>query len=68
VPIRFRGVRVTDARFVATAHRLGLQVHVWTIDDPGTMHRLLDLDVDGIMTDRIDVLRDVLTDRGRWAA
>ncbi|GAA3396479.1 glycerophosphodiester phosphodiesterase [Cryptosporangium minutisporangium] len=68
VPIRFRGVRVTDARFVATAHRLGLQVHVWTIDDPATMHRLLDLDVDGIMTDRIDVLRGVLTDRGRWAA
>lgn len=68
VPVRHRGVRVVDARFVAAAHRIGLQVHVWTIDDPETMLRLLDLGVDGIMTDRIDVLRDVLTARGHWAA
>ncbi|WP_425558343.1 glycerophosphodiester phosphodiesterase [Cryptosporangium japonicum] len=68
VPIRHRGVRVVDARFVAAAHRLGLQVHVWTVDEEPTMLRLLDLGVDGIMTDRIDVLRDVLTARGHWAA
>lgn len=68
VPIRHRGLRVVDARFVTAAHRLGLQVHVWTVDDPDTMVRLLDLEVDGIMTDRIDVLRDVLTARGHWAA
>ncbi|MFG1924833.1 glycerophosphodiester phosphodiesterase [Cryptosporangium sp. NPDC048952] len=68
VPVRHRGVRVVDARFVAAAHRLGLQVHVWTVDDQDTMLRLLDLGVDGIMTDRIDVLRDVLTARGHWAA
>ncbi|MFI5954227.1 glycerophosphodiester phosphodiesterase [Cryptosporangium sp. NPDC051539] len=68
VPVRHGGLRVVDARFVAAAHRAGLQVHVWTIDDATTMHRLLDLGVDGIMTDRIDVLRDVLTSRGQWAA
>jgi len=66
VPVRYAGVRVVDARFVQHAHRLGLQVHVWTIDDPAEMRELLDLGVDGIMTDRIEVLRDVLTERGRW--
>ncbi len=66
VPVRYRGIRVVDARFVTHAHRLGMQVHVWTIDDPAEMHELLDLGVDGIMTDRIEVLRDVLIARGRW--
>jgi glycerophosphoryl diester phosphodiesterase len=67
VPVRHRRVRVVDRRFVATAHRIGLQVHVWTVDDPPTMNHLLDLGVDGIMTDRIEVLRDVYAARGVWA-
>jgi glycerophosphoryl diester phosphodiesterase len=66
VPVRYAGVRVVDARFIQHAHRLGMQVHVWTIDDPAEMRELLDLGVDGIMTDRIEVLRDVLTARGQW--
>lgn len=66
VPLRYGRVRVVDARFVAHAHRVGLHVHVWTIDDPETMNGLLDLGVDGIMTDRVDVLRDVFTARGLW--
>jgi glycerophosphoryl diester phosphodiesterase len=57
---------VVDRRFLAYAHRIGLQVHVWTIDDPGAVRRLLDLGVDGIMTDRVDVLREVYRSRGLW--
>jgi glycerophosphoryl diester phosphodiesterase len=56
---------VTD-RLVATAHRRGIQVHVWTIDDRAEMARLLDLGVDGIMTDRPQVLKDLLLERGQW--
>jgi len=66
VPVSYYRLRVVDARFINHAHRLGMQVHVWTIDDPAEMHELLDLGVDGIMTDRIEVLRDVLTERGHW--
>jgi glycerophosphoryl diester phosphodiesterase len=66
VPVRQNGVPVVDRRFVAAAHRRGLPVHVWTIDDPAEMGRLLDLGVDGLMTDRPATLKDVLTARGSW--
>ncbi|WP_117215694.1 glycerophosphodiester phosphodiesterase family protein [Allorhizocola rhizosphaerae] len=66
VPVRHRRLRVVDRRFLALAHALGLQVHVWTVDDPDEMAGLLDLGVDGIMTDRINILKDVFTDRGLW--
>ncbi|QGN48814.1 glycerophosphodiester phosphodiesterase [Micromonospora sp. WMMD558] len=68
VPVRYGRVRVTDRRFLAYCHRIGLQVHVWTIDEPAEMHELLDLGVDGIMTDHVGVLRDVYRSRGHWAA
>ncbi|MFD8937557.1 glycerophosphodiester phosphodiesterase [Streptomyces sp. NPDC059578] len=66
VPEVQAGVRVVDHRFVRAAHARGLPVHVWTVNDPARMHALLDLGVDGIMTDHIDTLRSVLTDRGAW--
>jgi len=53
---------------VEAAHRAGRVVHVWTIDDPELMHRLIDLGVDGLVSDRIDVLKDVLVSRGLWEA
>lgn len=64
VPTRALGLTLVDAGFVARAHRLGLAVDVWTVDEATQMERLLDLGVDGIMTDSPTVLRDVLARRG----
>lgn len=68
VPIRVRGLPLVDRRFLATAHRRGLPVHVWTINEQPTMERLLDLGVDGIVTDATRTLREVLRRRGDWHA
>ncbi len=67
VPHRHRGRALVDQRFVDRCHALDLQVHVWTIDDEAEMDELLDLGVDGIMTDRPQLLKDVLIRRGQWA-
>lgn len=61
VPEMHRGVRVVSASMVEAAHRLGLEVHVWTVDERETMERLLSWGVDGIMSDRPDVLAQVMT-------
>ena len=66
VPVRYGRVEVVTAGFVRRAHALGLVVHAWTINDPGEMRRLLELGVDGLVTDRADLLRDVLLERGEW--
>lgn len=66
VPPTYRGREVITPQVVAKAHARNLQVHVWTIDDAASMHDLLDKGVDGIITDRPDVLRDVLIARGQW--
>ncbi|MGI8680090.1 MAG: glycerophosphodiester phosphodiesterase family protein [Jatrophihabitans sp.] len=66
VPVRIGLGTLVDARYLAAARRLGLKVHIWTINGRDEMIRLLDLGVDGIMTDRAEVLRDVLIERGQW--
>ncbi len=65
VPVRSRSVPLVDARFLAAARRRRLPVHVWTVDDAAEQERLLDLGVDGIVTDDVAGLRAVLDRRGR---
>ncbi len=64
VPLRQGPFSIVTARFIRTARRAGLPVHVWTVNDEATMHALLDLGVDGIMTDRPGLLRDVFAGHG----
>jgi glycerophosphoryl diester phosphodiesterase len=66
VPVRQGPIPVVTKRTVQRAHDLGLYVHVWTIDDPQEIGRLLDLGADGIMSDDTIVLRDVFSARGIW--
>jgi glycerophosphoryl diester phosphodiesterase len=66
LPAFSRGVRVVDEKLVKAAHRADLQVHVWTVNTRSEMTRLLDIGVDGLITDRPDLLRDLLVERGEW--
>ena len=68
MPERAGPLRVVTRHSIDRAHVAGVQVHVWTVDEPAEMHRLLDLGVDGLMTDRADLLREVLVARGQWRA
>lgn len=66
VPPTFRGRRIITPEFLDVAHRQGLQVHAWTINEPVEMQHLLDLGVDGLVTDYPTQLRRVLRERGQW--
>ena len=66
VPVRQGPIPVVTRKSIARAHQLGLQVHVWTIDDPIEIGQLLDLGVDGIMSDDTRALKDVFVARHLW--
>jgi glycerophosphoryl diester phosphodiesterase len=66
VPPRRGRLTVVTPGFVRRAHAAGKHVHVWTVDESGAMHELLDRGVDGVFTDRTDILRTVLTERHAW--
>jgi glycerophosphoryl diester phosphodiesterase len=66
VPRYYGMLPVYAARLVSMAHDLGLRVMVWTIDDAAVIGGLLDQGVDGVITDRPDVLREVLIARDAW--
>jgi len=66
VPVRQGPIPVVTRRSIARAHRLGLQIHVWTIDDPLQIGQLLDMGVDGVMSDDTRALKDVFLARKLW--
>lgn len=65
IPPRIRGIQVFTPRLLEGAHSQRMAVHVWTINEEPAMHVLLDAGVDGIITDRPDVLKYVLHQRGK---
>jgi glycerophosphoryl diester phosphodiesterase len=66
IPVRQSGIHLTTPGLLQTAQDMNIPVHVWTIDDESQMHELLDAGVDGIMTDKTRVLRDVFIGRQLW--
>jgi glycerophosphoryl diester phosphodiesterase len=65
LPPRQRGLNLSSPRLIKRLHRLGLQVHYWTINERSEMERLLDAGADVIISDALDVLAEVLEARGR---
>jgi glycerophosphoryl diester phosphodiesterase len=66
IPTNGGPIRIDSAGFIERIHRLGLQVHYWTINDREEMNQLLDQGADAIITDEIEVLKEVLEARGQW--
>jgi glycerophosphoryl diester phosphodiesterase len=66
LPRAFGGLPVLRRPVIELAHDLGLRVVAWTVDDPQVIDVLLDRGVDGIITDRPDVLRERLIARSLW--
>lgn len=63
VPEEAIGLRITSPRVIRAVHRAGAEMHVWTINDPQRMTELLDLGVDGIVTDRADLAVGIVARR-----
>lgn len=66
VPVWWNGIKVVDHRFIRAMKARGLHTHVWTVNQREEMNRLLDLGVEGLMSDRPAVLKSVLRSRGQW--
>lgn len=64
MPIKASGINLMDASLVNAAKKRGMDVHYWTINDPDTMEQLIDLGADGIITDRPDLLIELLQEKG----
>ncbi|ATX66221.1 glycerophosphodiester phosphodiesterase [Roseinatronobacter bogoriensis subsp. barguzinensis] len=66
VPARWKGIAVVTPRFIRAAHAAGIAVQVWTVNERAQMNRLLDMGVDGLITDKPTLLREILIERGTW--
>ncbi len=62
LPYKTKGV-AADGRLIDAVHRAGKQIHLWTVNERHEMEKFLDLGVDGIITDRPDILNDVMKER-----
>jgi glycerophosphoryl diester phosphodiesterase len=68
VPVRYGPLRLVDRRFIETAHRRGVAVHVLTINERTEMQRFLDAGVDGVLSDTPSLLKAVFVARGLWVS
>ena len=59
LPFDYRGASI-DYKIIDAVHRAGAHIHLWTVNEPGDMRRFIDMGVDGIVTDRPDLLNEVL--------
>ena len=59
IPLHWKGIKVLNKNLIKTAHSKGLKVHVWTINSKETMKALIDMKVDGIITDDAELLKNV---------
>lgn len=66
LPLGWHGIRLITARTVKRAHEAGLSLHAWTLNDESSIELALDLGVDGVITDRLQLLKDILVSRGVW--
>lgn len=66
IPVKRHGLTLVDPRMIRAANRLGIQVHVWTINEKEEMENLIDLGVHGLMTDQTTLLKQVLEERRLW--
>ena len=63
VPEKAIGLTITTRRMIRRLHSAGVEVHIWTVNDPVRMRELLDLGVDGLVTDRADLALEVVAER-----
>ena len=61
IPIYQYGIKLVTKRFIRYIHEIKLKIQFWTINDEDTMQKLIDLGVDGIITDRPKALKDLLS-------
>ena len=63
IPTASNGFNLKDRKIIDGAHRLGMEVYYWTIDEPAEMKELLDLGADGLFTNRPDLMKTLLEER-----
>ena len=66
LPIKQFGISLMTEKVLKYARKLGIKIHFWTINEPETMQKLLELNVDGIMTDDCVLLKKIMKKQNKW--